>query len=180
MEDNTKQPLTADASLYNGQPTDTGSSCPSARLTSCTPSISEDTRNGVSVENVLNGNKQWFVLRVSYRRVQKPRRSFKKKCIESYVLQNDGMEYILCILQKDFVICAKQLICLNGKVGYNKRNIGRCGTSKSMDCRASGHDYDAVSKWYTNTLQPDLQTSVKITEMLRMNIRELVVDRNKY
>ncbi len=39
MEDNTKQSLTADASLYNGQPTDTGSSCPSARLTSCTPSI---------------------------------------------------------------------------------------------------------------------------------------------
>lgn len=51
MEDNTKQPLTADASLYNGQPTDTGSSCPSARLTSCTSSIPRYVRNGVSVEN---------------------------------------------------------------------------------------------------------------------------------
>ena len=32
MEDSANQPLMADASLYNGQPTDTGSSCPSARL----------------------------------------------------------------------------------------------------------------------------------------------------
>lgn len=29
-----------------------GSSRPSARLTSCTPSVSEDAKNGVSVENV--------------------------------------------------------------------------------------------------------------------------------
>ena len=32
FEDKIKQPLTANASLYNGQPTDPGSSCPSARL----------------------------------------------------------------------------------------------------------------------------------------------------
>ena len=70
MEDNTKQPLTANASLYNGQPTDTGSSCPSARLTSCTPSTSKN-KGGVSVENVPSKNKQWFVLRVSYGRVLK-------------------------------------------------------------------------------------------------------------
>ena len=71
MEDNTKQPLTADASLYNGQPTDTGSSCPSAGLTSCTSSTSDDVRNGVSVENVPFENKQWFVLRVLYGRIIK-------------------------------------------------------------------------------------------------------------
>ena len=63
LEDNTKQPLTADASLYNGQPTDTGSSCPSARLTSCTPSISKN-KGGVSVENVLDANWQCYVLEV--------------------------------------------------------------------------------------------------------------------
>lgn len=57
LEDNTKQPLTADASLYNGQPTDTGSSCPSARLTSCTPSILNN-KGGVSVENVPEANRQ--------------------------------------------------------------------------------------------------------------------------
>ena len=70
LEDNTKQPLTANASLYNGLPTDTGSSCPSARLISCTPSISKN-KGGVSVENVLGVNRQWAVLRVSYGRIIK-------------------------------------------------------------------------------------------------------------
>ena len=85
MEDNTKQPLTADASLYNGQPTDTGLSCPSARLTSRTPSISDDVRYGVSVENVHVGNKQWFVLRVSYGRIDKAKTFVEAKGLECYV-----------------------------------------------------------------------------------------------
>ena len=84
MEDNTKQPLTADASLYNGQPTDTGSSCPSARLTSCTPSISKH-KDGVSVKNVPSENKQWFVLRVSYGRIIKAKAFVEAKGLECYV-----------------------------------------------------------------------------------------------
>ena len=84
MEDNTKQPPTADASLYNGQPTDTGSSCPSARLTSCTPSISKN-KGGVSVENVPDANRQWFVLRVSYGRVLKAKEFVEAKGLECYV-----------------------------------------------------------------------------------------------
>ena len=84
MEDNTKQPPTADASLYNGQPTDTGPSCPSARLTSCTPSIKE-CKDGVSVENVPSGNKQWFVLRVSYGRIIKAKALVEAKGLECYV-----------------------------------------------------------------------------------------------
>ena len=84
MEDNTKQPPTADASLYNGQPTDTGSSCPSARLTSCTPSISKN-KGGVSVENVLDASKQWFVLRVSYGRIIKAKAFVETKGFECYV-----------------------------------------------------------------------------------------------
>ena len=84
MEDNTIQPPTADASLYNGQPTDTGSSCPSARLTSCTPSISKN-RGGVSVENVPFENKQWFVLRVSYGRIIKAKALVEAKGLECYV-----------------------------------------------------------------------------------------------
>ena len=84
MEDNTKQPPTADASLYNGQPTDTGPSCPSARLTSCTPSISKN-KGGVSVENVPSGNKQWFVLRVSYGRIIKAKALVEAKGLECYV-----------------------------------------------------------------------------------------------
>ena len=84
MEDKIKQPLTANASLYNGQPTDTGSSCPSARLTSCTPSISKN-KGGVSVENVPYENKQWFVLRVSYGRVLKATEFVEAKGLECYV-----------------------------------------------------------------------------------------------
>ena len=84
MADNTKQPLTADASLYNGQPTDTGSSCPSARLTSCTPSILKN-KGGVSVENVPSRNKQWVVLRVSYGRIIKAKAFVEAKGLECYV-----------------------------------------------------------------------------------------------
>ena len=84
MEDKTKQPLAANASLYNGQPTDTGSSCPSARLTSCTPSISKN-KGGVSVENVPSENIQWFVLRVSYGRIIKAKAFVETKGLECYV-----------------------------------------------------------------------------------------------
>lgn len=84
MEDNTKQPLTANASLYNGQPTDTGSSCPSARLTSRTPSILNN-KGGVLVENVPSKNKQWFVLRVSYGRIIKAKAFVEAKGLECYV-----------------------------------------------------------------------------------------------
>lgn len=33
-----------------------------------------------------------------------------------------------------------------------------------------------ISKWCTNTTQPDLQTLSKIAEVLKVNIRELLVD----
>ena len=103
MEDNTKQPLTADASLYNGQPSDTGLSCPSAGLTSRTPSTSDDVRNGVSVENVPAGNKQWFVLRVSYGRIHKAKTFVEAKGLECYVplqykeVRKQGKKRILTI-----------------------------------------------------------------------------------
>ena len=70
--------------MYNGQPTDTGSSCPSARLTSCTPSIQEN-KGGVSVENVPFENKQWFVLRVSYGRIIKAKALVEANGLECYV-----------------------------------------------------------------------------------------------
>ena len=85
MEDTTNLSPKADASLYNGQPSDTGSSCPSAGLTSRTPSISDDVRYGVSVENVPAGNKQWFVLRVSYGRIIKAKAFVEAKGLECYV-----------------------------------------------------------------------------------------------
>ena len=70
--------------MYNGQPTDTGSSCPSAGLTSCTPSISKN-KGGVSVENVPDASKQWFVLRVTYGRIVKAKEFAEAKGLECYV-----------------------------------------------------------------------------------------------
>ena len=84
LEDYTKQPFTADASLYNGQPTDTGSSCPSTGFTSCMTSI-QNTKNGVSVGNVPSLNKQWFVLRVSYGRIIKAKAFVVAKGLECFV-----------------------------------------------------------------------------------------------
>ena len=84
MEDTTNLSPKADASLYNGQPSDTGLSCPSARLTSCTPSISKN-KGGVSVENVPFENKQWFVLRVSYGRIIKAKALVEANGLECYV-----------------------------------------------------------------------------------------------
>ena len=85
MEDTTNLSPKADASLYNGQPSDTGLSCPSARLTSSTPSTSDNVRNGVSVENVPLRNKQWFVLRVTYGRIIKAKAFVEAKGLECYV-----------------------------------------------------------------------------------------------
>lgn len=85
MEDTTNQPSTADASLYNGQSTDTGLPCPSAGLTSCTPSISENVGNGVSVRSVPTENEQWFVLRVSYGRILKAKTFVEAKGLEYYI-----------------------------------------------------------------------------------------------
>ena len=103
MEDTTNLSPKADASLYNGQPTDTGPSCPSAGLTSHTPSISDDVRNGVSVENVPAGNMRWFVLRVSYGRIDKAKTFVEAKGLECYVplqykeVRKQGKKRILTI-----------------------------------------------------------------------------------
>ena len=89
--------------MYNGQPTDTGLSCPSVGLTSRTPSISDDVRYVVSVENVPNGNKLWFVLRVSYGRIDKAKTFVEAKGLECYVplqykeVRKQGKKRILTI-----------------------------------------------------------------------------------
>ena len=44
--------------------------------------------------------------------------------------------------------------------------------------RQLGKDPVTVSKWCTNTTQPDLQTLAKISEILQVNIRELLVNEN--
>lgn len=71
------------ASLYNGQPTDTGNQCHSVGLISGTPSIQEN-KDGVSVENAYAPDKQWFVLRVSYGRVSKAKEIIEARNVECY------------------------------------------------------------------------------------------------
>lgn len=44
--------------------------------------------------------------------------------------------------------------------------------------RQLGKDPVTVSKWSTNTTQPDLHTMAKISEILQVNIRELLVNKN--
>ncbi len=41
-----------------------------------------------------------------------------------------------------------------------------------------GKDPVTVSKWCTNTTQPDLQTLAKISELRKVNIRKLLVNQN--
>jgi transcription antitermination factor NusG len=83
LEDCAKQPLAADASLYNGRPLDTTPACHSTGLTSRTLST-PDSGNGVSVENVSDASKQWYVLRVSYGRTSKAKEVIESKGIECY------------------------------------------------------------------------------------------------
>ena len=70
VEENDSQSKKTDASSYNGRPTDTGAQRHNVGAASNTPSIPKD-KDGVSVENVLTPNKQWFILRVSYGRALK-------------------------------------------------------------------------------------------------------------
>lgn len=41
-----------------------------------------------------------------------------------------------------------------------------------------GKDPETVSKWCTNTTQPDLMTLSKISDLLQIGMRELIVNRN--
>ena len=75
--------MLAEVSLYNGQPSDAGTSCPSTGLASRTPSIQND-KGGVSVENVPMGKRQWHVLRVSYGRLAKANAFAEAKQMECY------------------------------------------------------------------------------------------------
>lgn len=41
-----------------------------------------------------------------------------------------------------------------------------------------GKDPVTISKWCTNTTQPDLQTLAKISDLLHVSMRELIVNKN--
>lgn len=60
-----------------------GNLTPSARINTCT--VSSKNISGVSVENAINENVCWFVLRVSYHREQKAYKWLTSQGIETYL-----------------------------------------------------------------------------------------------
>lgn len=62
------------------------------------------------------------------------------------------------------------------KINRIKAVLAETGTNGVWLARQLGKDPVTVSKWCTNTTQPDLHTLAKISELLNINIRELLVN----
>ena len=69
---------------------------------------------------------------------------------------------------------------------YNTKNINRlkavladANQTNKWLAEQLGKDPVTVSKWCTNTTQPDLQTLSKIAELLNVDIRELLISTSK-
>ena len=62
------------------------------------------------------------------------------------------------------------------KLNRIKGALADAGRTNVWLAKQVGRDPVTVSKWCTNTTQPDLQTLAKIAEILKINIRELLVD----
>ena len=59
-----------------------------------------------------------------------------------------------------------------------KGALADAGKTNKWLAEQLGKDPVTVSKWCTNTSQPDLQTMAKISDLLGISIRELLVNRN--
>lgn len=66
------------------------------------------------------------------------------------------------------------------KLNRLKAVLADVGQTNKWLAEQLGKDPVTVSKWCTNTSQPDLQTLAKISELLKVNIRELLVDRSNW
>ena len=62
-----------------------------------------------------------------------------------------------------------------GKLNRIKGALADAGRTNLWLAEQVGRDPVTVSKWCTNTSQPDLQTLYKIAEVLEVDIRELLV-----
>ena len=60
-----------------------------------------------------------------------------------------------------------------------KAVLADAGQTNKWLAEQLGKDPVTVSKWCTNTTQPDLQTLSKISDLLHIDIRELLVSRNR-
>ena len=60
-----------------------------------------------------------------------------------------------------------------------KAVLADAGRTNKWLAEQLGRDPVTVSKWCTNTTQPDLQTLSKIANILEVNIRELLANNTK-
>ena len=60
-----------------------------------------------------------------------------------------------------------------------KAVLADAGQTNKWLAEQLGKDPVTVSKWCTNTTQPDLLTLSKISDLLHIDIRELLVSRNQ-
>jgi transcriptional regulator with XRE-family HTH domain len=65
-----------------------------------------------------------------------------------------------------------------GNLNRLKAVLADSGKTNKWLAEQLGKDPVTISKWCTNTTQPDLQTLAKISELLKINIRELLVNQN--
>lgn len=67
----------------------------------------------------------------------------------------------------------------NKNLNRIKAALADAGQTNKWLAEQLGKDPVTVSKWCTNTTQPDLQTLDKISDLLQIDIRELLVSKNK-
>lgn len=77
----------------------------------------------------------------------------------------------------NFALDVNLLIMGNSKnINRLKAVLADAGQTNKWLAEQLGKDPVTVSKWCTNTTQPDLQTLSTIAEVLGVNIRELLVE----
>ena len=59
-----------------------------------------------------------------------------------------------------------------------KGALADAGRTNKWLAEQLGKDPVTVSKWCTNTTQPDLQTLSKISDLLKVDIRDLIVSKS--
>ena len=60
-----------------------------------------------------------------------------------------------------------------------KAVLADAGQTNKWLAEQLGKDPVTIAKWCTNTTQPDLQTLSRISDLLNIDIRELLVSRNQ-
>ena len=60
-----------------------------------------------------------------------------------------------------------------------KAALADAGQTNKWLAEQLGKDPVTISKWCTNTVQPDLQTLSKIADLLEIDMRELLANRKK-